>query len=62
MSPERRLEIQRKGGKAVQASGKGHQYKAGDPASQEAASKGGKALHAKLRAAGAKKDKEGGES
>lgn len=59
LSPERRLELQRKGGKNAQATGKAHQYKAGDPASKEAQSKGGKALHAKLRAL---RDKEEGES
>lgn len=52
MSPERRLELQRKGGKASQATGKVPRYSADNPERASAAGKkGSAALHAKNRTA-----------
>lgn len=57
MDPEARRAAQQKGGKALQASGKGHRYTVEE--AREAGKKGGKALQDKIRAL---REKEGGES
>lgn len=50
MSPEKRAEIARKGGRTVHQMGKGYQFPAGEKAA-EAGSKGGRASQAKRAAA-----------
>jgi general stress protein YciG len=47
MTPEARAEISRKGGRAAQATGKGHRWAAGSDEVKAAGRKGGHAAHAK---------------